>query len=127
MSHVHCSLVSPRSGLVQDLTANLSQLTAHLKKFCDLKTLKDMVEEKERMNKQIVDDLVKTVDQKNDMMAASRHQFVILRNMVHEVDSLRVKAEEEKNKMEEQHKRGKLSRVEVCEPFLGYGRHFFAG
>ena len=92
--------------VVQDLTANLGQLTAHLKKFCDLKTLKDMVEEKERLNKQIVEDLVKTVDKKNDMMAASHHQFVILRNMVQEVDSLRVKAVEEKKKMEEQHKRG---------------------
>lgn len=98
--------------LLQDLSANLGQLTAHLKKFCDLKSLKEMVEEKERMNKQIVDDLVKTVDKKNDIVAASRHQFVVLRNMVQEVDALRVKAEEEKSKMEEQHKRGKFSGAE---------------
>jgi len=103
-----------RSGVLQDLTANLGQLTAHLKKFCDLKSLKDMVEEKERMSKQIVDELVKTVDAKNDMVAASRHQFVVLRNMVLEVDSLRVKAEEDKKRMEEQHKRGKLT----CKLFL---------
>jgi hypothetical protein len=103
-----------RSGLAQDLTANLGQLTVHLKKFCDLKTVKDMVEEKERINKQVVDDLVKTVDKKNDVVASQHHQFVVLRNMVNEVDALRVKAEEEKKKMEEQHKRGELR----CEQFI---------
>ena len=102
------------SGLAQDLTANLGQLTAHLKKFCDLKTVKDMVEEKERINKQVVDDLVKTVDKKNDVVASQHHQFVVLRNMVNEVDALRVKAEEEKKKIEEQHKRGEWR----CQLFL---------
>lgn len=93
----------------QDLTANLGQpLSAYLKKNCDLKSLKEMVEEKERLNKQVVDDLVKTVDQKNDTLAASHHQFVVLRNMVREVDNLRVKAEEDKKQMEEQHKQGMI-------------------
>lgn len=92
---------------MQDLKANLGQLTKYLKKFCDLKTVKDMLEENERMNKQIVNDLVKTVDEKNDTLAESSHQFVVMRNMVAEVDALRVKAEAEKREMEEQHKRGK--------------------
>lgn len=70
--------------------------------------MKDMVEEAERINKQVVDDLVKTVEQKNDVVASQHHQFVVLRNMVSEVDALRIKAEEEKKKMEEQHKRGEL-------------------
>lgn len=70
--------------------------------------MKDLVEERERINKQVVDDLVKTVDKKNDVVASQHHQFVVLRNMVSEVDALRVKAEEEKKKMEEQHKRGEL-------------------
>lgn len=89
----------------EDLEANLGQLTKHLKKFCDLKTVKDVVEENERMNKQIVDDLVKTVDAKNDYLDRSKHQFVVMRNMVAEVDALRVRAEAEKKEIEEQHKR----------------------
>ena len=32
--------------VLQDLNVNLGQLTFHLKKFCDLKTVKDMVEER---------------------------------------------------------------------------------
>lgn len=95
----------------QDLDANLGSLTKHLKKFCDLKTVKDVMEENERLNKQLVNDLVKTVDAKNHTLATSSHQFVVMRNMVAEVDALRVKAEAEKREMEEKHKRGMLSRA----------------
>lgn len=93
--------------LEQDVEANLGQLTKHLKKYCDLKTVTQMVEENERINKQVVVDLVRTVDQKNDLVAASHNQFVILRNMVNEVEKLRMQAEEEKKQMEEKHKQGK--------------------
>jgi hypothetical protein len=68
--------------------------------------VKDVVEENERMNKQIVNDLVKTVDAKNDTLDRSKHQFVVMRNMVAEVDALRVRAEAEKKEIEEKHKRG---------------------
>jgi hypothetical protein len=88
------------------LKGNLGSLTKHLKKFCDLKTVKDMVQENERLNKQLVNDLVKTVDAKNDHLEVSLHQFVVMRNMVAEVEALRVKAEAEKREIEEQHKRG---------------------
>ncbi|KAG0564178.1 hypothetical protein KC19_8G089600 [Ceratodon purpureus] len=88
----------------EDVQANLGQLTKHLKKYCDLKTVKQIVEENERINKQVVVDLVRTVDLKNDLVAASHNQFVHLRNMVNEVDNLRMKAEEEKRLMEEKHK-----------------------
>ena len=98
------------TGLGQDVEArNLGVLTKHLKKYCDLKTVKEMVEENDRINKQVVVDLVRTVDQKNDLVAASHNQFVMLRNMVNEVDLLRMKAEDEKKEMEEKHKQGKLT------------------
>lgn len=102
------------TGPVQDVQANLGQLTKHLKKYCDLKTVKQMVEENERINKQVVVDLVRIVDLKNDLVAASHNQFVHLRNMVNEVDNLRMKAEEEKRLMGEKHKQGKLTRNSLC-------------
>lgn len=92
--------------LAQDLESNLGRLAKHIKNYCDVKTVKDMVQENERLNKQIVEDLVKIVDKKNDMVAASHTQFVTLQNMVADVEALRLKAEEEKRNMEAQHKRG---------------------
>uniref|UniRef100_A0A7I4CCJ2 Factor of DNA methylation 1-5/IDN2 domain-containing protein n=1 Tax=Physcomitrium patens TaxID=3218 RepID=A0A7I4CCJ2_PHYPA len=89
----------------KDLESNLGRLAKHIKNYCDVKTVKDMVQENERLNKQIVEDLVKIVDKKNDMVAASHTQFVTLQNMVADVEALRLKAEEEKRNMEAQHKR----------------------
>lgn len=103
-------VVISHTGPAQDVNANLGKMTEHLRKYCDLKTVQQMVEENERINKQVVVDLVRTVDQKNDLVAASHNQFVMLRNMVNEVDSLRMKAEDEKRLMEEKHKHGKLRR-----------------
>jgi len=84
-----------------------------------------MVEENERMNKQLVNDLVKTVDAKNEFLVESMHQFVVMRNMVAEVDALRVRAEAEKREIEEQHKRGKLrSRNWSANPAFFNGKIF---
>ncbi|KAH9548187.1 hypothetical protein CY35_11G075900 [Sphagnum magellanicum] len=88
----------------QDLRGRLGLLTEHLRKFSDLKTVADVVEDKDRINDQLVQNLVAAVGRRNDRLEACHERFVVLQNIVSEVDNLRVKAEEEKRKMEEKHK-----------------------
>nr|PNR32310.1 hypothetical protein PHYPA_026436 [Physcomitrium patens] len=92
--------------LAQDLESNSGRLAKQIKNYCDVKTVKDMVQENERFNKQIVEDLVKIVNKMNDMVAASHTQFVTLQNMVADVEALRLKAAKEIRNMEVPHIRG---------------------
>lgn len=94
-------------SLLQDLAGDLGRLTGHLHKFSDLKTVADVVEEKERLNNQLVKSLTDAVGRKNDRLEECKENFVVLTNMVKEVDVLRVKAEEDKRMMEEKHKQGR--------------------
>ncbi|CAM6042466.1 unnamed protein product [Sphagnum compactum] len=89
---------------LHDLRGRLGLLTEHLRKFSDLKTVADVVEDKDRINDQLVQNLVAAVGRRNDRLEACHERFVVLQNIVSEVDNLRVKAEEEKRKMEEKHK-----------------------
>ncbi len=98
---------------LQDLRGRLGLLTEHLRKFSDLKTVADVVEDKDRINDQLVQNLVAAVGRRNDRLEACHERFVVLQNIVAEVDNLRVKAEEEKRKMEEKHKQGTFT-SEIC-------------
>jgi hypothetical protein len=98
---------------LQDLRGRLGLLTEHLRKFSDLKTVADVVEDKDRINDQLVQNLVAAVGRRNDRLEACHERFVVLQNIVSEVDNLRVKAEEEKRKMEEKHKQGTFT-GEIC-------------
>ena len=99
-------LLQIRKYLLQDLAGDLRILPEHLHKFIDLKTVADVVEEKERRNNQLVESLIDAIVRKNDRLETCNENFVALTNMVNEVDALRVKVEEDKKMMEEKHKQG---------------------
>ncbi len=94
------------ASLLQDLKGHLGLLTQHLCKFSDLKTVADVMEDKDRINDQLVQNLVEAVGRRNNCLEACHEQFIMLQNLVAEVDNLCLKAEEEKRKVEENHKQG---------------------
>jgi hypothetical protein len=66
----------------------------------------DVMEDKDRINDQLVQNLVEAVGRRNNRLEACHEQFIVLQNLVAEVDNLCLNAEEEKRKVEKKHKQG---------------------
>jgi hypothetical protein len=109
------------ASLQQDLKGHLGLLTQHLSKFSDLKTVADVMEDKDRINDQPVQNLVEAVGRRNNRLEACHEHFIVLQNLVAEVDNLCLKAEEEKRKVEEKHKQGHDALIMTLLVFTSYG------
>ncbi|CAM6063647.1 unnamed protein product [Sphagnum tenellum] len=105
----------------QDLKGHLGLLTQHLCKFSDLKTVADVMEDKDRINDQLVQNLMADVGRRNNCLEACHEQFIVLQYLVAEVDNLCLKAEEEKRKVEEKHKQGHDALIMALLVFTSYG------
>jgi hypothetical protein len=79
------------------------------------------MEDKDRINDQLVQNLVEAVGRRNNCLEACHEQFIVLQNLVAEVDNLCLKAEEEKRKVEEKHKQGHDALIMTLLVFTSYG------
>jgi len=81
----------------------------------------DVMEDKDRINDQLVQNLVEDVGRRNNCLEACHEQFIVLQNLVAEVDNLCLEAEEEKRKVEEKHKQGHDALIMTLLVFTSYG------
>ncbi len=79
------------------------------------------MEDKDRIDDQLVQNLVEAVERRNNRLEACHEQFIVLQNLVAVVDYLRLKAEEEKLKVEEKHKQGHDALIMALLVFTSYG------